>query len=108
MPSRIAVTDAETTTFIPRRDSAVRRRLAISLSKLGRISLQYSTMVTLTPNEESIEASSTPITPPPITQMLSGSCSSDNTSSLVIASSAPGIGSIAGLEPVAITMRGAV
>ena len=51
--------------------------------------------------------SSTPMTPPPITHMLSGTDFKERSPSLVRACSVPSIGRTEALEPVAITIMGA-
>ena len=83
-----------------------RRRLAISLSSAGRHSFRYSTTVTSLPRLLKMEANSIPMTPAPTMQSRRGtslmlSNSVDVTTFLL---SMPGMGSIFGLEPVAMMM----
>ncbi len=105
--TEIPVTAAEVIISIPRRDNKLCSRFAMSRSNPGRISRQYSTTVTFTPNSANIQANSTPMTPPPITHMLSGTDFKERSPSLVRACSVPSIGRTEALEPVAITIMGA-
>ena len=75
----------------------------MSLSIFASIEGNASSIVTLVPSAENIEANSTPITPPPIMARLSGTLSNLNRSSLVSTPSlsSPGIGISAGFEPTA-------
>ena len=73
------------------------------LSILASIEGNASSIVTLVPRAENIEANSTPITPPPIMARLLGTFSKLKSSSLVSTPSlsSPGIGIRAGYEPTA-------
>ena len=82
------------------------RRLARSVSNLGRMSLQYSRTVTSLPKLLNIEANSRPMTPPPITHNLCGISSTSRISLDVNTPrrSFPGIGRVADTDPVATIM----
>ena len=91
---------------IPLLPSVCLSLLARSVSKRGRMSLQYSTTETSEPKLLKMEANSRPITPAPITQRRSGTLSSERISLDVMTPSisAPGIGNEADTEPVAMIM----
>jgi len=84
-------------------------RFARSVSKRGRISLQYSRTVTSLPKLRKTEANSSPMTPPPITHNLLGTSSISRISREVSipGRSAPGIGKEAETEPVAMMIQSA-
>ena len=106
----MACTIAWLTIVIPNFERLCFRRLAISASKRGSISRQYSSTVTCTPKAAITEASSSPMTPAPIIQRRPGRESMPRSSREVMTSgsSAPGTGGTYALEPVAIIMSDAV
>ena len=73
------------------------------MSMFASMECSASSMVTLVPRAENMEANSTPITPPPIIARLLGTFSNLKRSSLVSTPSlsSPGIGIRAGFEPTA-------
>ncbi|MNV65047.1 hypothetical protein D3C71_1577170 [compost metagenome] len=94
-------------TSMPELANSFRRHCTISPSMAAISSGSISTIVTLQPKLLYTLANSQPITPPPIMQRLAGTAGSESASSLVMtsSSSAPGIGTMDGSEPVAIMAR---
>ena len=82
----------------------------MSLSKLGRISLAYSSMVTVLPKLRKMEATSSPMTPAPMIHSFWGiwSMSSISVEVSTPGRSQPSIGGLLAVEPVAMSMCSAV
>ena len=91
---------------MPRFSSSLRRRLAISLSSIGKHSFRYSITVTSEPKRWKTLANSIPMTPAPMMQSRLGRVDSCNSSVLVTTrgSLMSGNGSSFALLPVAIMM----
>ena len=95
-------------TSIPSFCRLIFRLRASSLSTVGMRRSRASTTVTCEPKPLYTVANSTPITPPPmITKSSKGvpPCSRSSVESITPSSSAPGIGGINGLPPVAIRIN---
>ena len=105
----MALTAQPVLKLIPCFFSEVRRRLAMSRSKAGSISLQYSITVTLLPKALKMLANSSPITPPPMMHRRWGTWGRLSISVDVTTPSecAPSMGRNLVAEPVAMMMLGA-
>ena len=93
---------------MPRFSKSLRRRLAISLSSMGRHSFRYSMTVTSMPKRWNTEANSIPMTPAPMMHSLeptgreSGERASSSVEVTTRGSSMSGRGRSLGLLPVAM------